>query len=102
MQNILPSSFSIEEEKWQSLYKPLVGPQKEHSRVKLLIKLNSFHITTRAVASLAFYTTKLQLLKLKFSVFLWKSNGKILSFNRSALMLEQPYIKIFFYLECPW
>ena len=88
--------------KWQSLYKPFVGPQKVHSNVKLLIKLNSFHITTLAVDSLTFYTTKLQLLKLKFSVFLWNKRGKILSFNLSLLMLAQPYIKEFFNLEWPW
>lgn len=49
---------------------PLVGPQKEHSNVKLLMRLNSRHITTRAVDSLAFWTTKLQFVKLKCSVFL--------------------------------
>ena len=45
--------------KWQSLngfFVPgILGPQKEHSKVKLFIKWNSFHMTTLAVVSLAFY-----------------------------------------------
>ena len=76
--------MSIDMVKWQSLYIPLVGPQNEHSRVKLLIRLNSLHITTLAVDSRTFYTTKLLLVKLKCSVFLLYKKGNILSFNRSA------------------
>jgi len=44
--------------KWQSLNglfeDGMFGPQKEHSKVKLLIRWNSLHITTLAVDSLAF------------------------------------------------
>mmetsp|Transcript_21702 Transcript_21702/g.15997 ORF Transcript_21702/g.15997 Transcript_21702/m.15997 type:complete len:89 (-) Transcript_21702:619-885(-) len=83
-QNIFPRDFNMLIVKWQSLYMPFVGPQNEHSNVNELIRLNSFHITTLAVASLVFCTTKLQLLKEKCSVFLWKSIGNILSLSLSA------------------
>ena len=53
-QNSLPMSFKMEMVNQQSLQRPLVGPQKEHSRVKLFIRLNSLHMTTLAVDSLAF------------------------------------------------
>lgn len=70
--------------KWQSWYLPSLGPQKVLSKVKLFIRLNSFHITTLAEVSHAFCTTKLQFWKLKFSEFFENRSGKILSFSLSA------------------
>ena len=40
--------------KWQSLYRPLFGPQNEHSIVNEFMRENSFHITTLAVDSFDF------------------------------------------------
>lgn len=103
-QNCLPRSLSIDIVKWQSLYGLLgfsveFGPQKEHSKVKLLIKWNSRHMTTLAVVSRSFYTLKLLFAMLKCSDLLENKYGKIRSFRRSFLVFWQPYMKMFFCLE---
>ena len=59
----------------------------------------SFHITTLAVDSFAFYTAKEQSAKLKISQFLSIKHGKILSLSLSLTLPEFPYIKMFFFLE---
>lgn len=57
----------------------------------------------RPVPYLSSYTPKLQLSKKKFSQFLWKSNGKILSFIKffALRLLLQPNMNAFRFLVWP-
>lgn len=97
-----PISCRMDVLKWRSAYLPKSEPQKDASRVNEFMMPSSFHPTTRPVPSFDFWVLKAQSMKLNTSAYFSSMYGKILSRYLVSFLAALPYMKIFFFLECPW